>query len=103
MQWSDVTRRPDEKVLRQFGGLCLAIGAAIVAWQTWRATVDWRSYVFGALILAGAIGLIWPAAIRWVYTGWMVAVFPIGWTISRLVIGGMFFLVFTPVALFFRL
>lgn len=102
MQWRDVTRRPDEKVLRQFGGLCLAIGAGIAAWHVWRGTVDWRSYAFGVLAFAGAIGLAWPSALRWLYTGWMVAVFPIGWTISRLIVGLMFFALFTPVAAIFR-
>jgi hypothetical protein len=102
MQWRDVTRRPDEKILRQFGGLCLAIGIGIVAWQAWRGTVDWRSYVFGVLAFAGAIGLASPSAIRWLYTGWMVAVFPIGWTISRLIVVLLFFGLFTPVALLFR-
>ena len=102
MQWRDVTHRPDEKVLRQFGGLCLAIGAGIAAWQLWRGTVDWRSYLCGVLAVAGTIGLAWPPALRWLYTGWMVAVFPIGWTISRLIVGLLFFGLFTPVALLFR-
>jgi hypothetical protein len=47
--------------------------------------------------------MVQPAAIRWVYSGWMIAVFPIGWTISRLMLAGLFYLVFTPVALVFRL
>jgi hypothetical protein len=102
MQWRDVTRRPDTKVLRQFGGLCLAIGAALVAWQAWRGTADWRSYLFGAMAIAGAIGLAWPPAIRWLYSGWMIAVFPIGWAISRLIVALLFFGLFTPVALFFK-
>jgi hypothetical protein len=102
MQWRDVKRRPDVKVLRQFGGLCLAIGAGIVAWQFWRGNVDWRSYVAGALALAGVIGLARPLAIRWFYTGWMAAVFPIGWTISKVIIAFMFFGLFTPVAMCFR-
>jgi hypothetical protein len=103
MQWHDVTRKPDEKVLRQFGGLCLAIGLGVTAWRVSRGAIDWRTYAFGVLAVAGAMGIAWPAAIRWLYSGWMVAVFPIGWTISRLIIMLMFFALFTPVALVFRL
>ena len=102
MQWSDATRRPDERVLRQFGGLALTIGVVIVSWQIWRGTTDWRSYLFGGLALAGAVGLVRPAMIHWLYTGWMIAVFPIGWSISRLIVTALFFALFTPVALLFR-
>ena len=33
----------------------------------------------------------------------MVVAFPIGWTVSKVVLGAMLYLVFTPVALLFRL
>ena len=33
----------------------------------------------------------------------MIAAFPIGWTVSKIVLGAVFLLVFTPVALVFRL
>ena len=102
MQWSEVTRTPEPKVLRQFGGLCLGLGAAVATWRVTRGAVDWKTVAFGALALIGVVGLAWPSAIRWVYSGWMIAVFPIGWTISRLVIALMFFALFTPVALIFR-
>ena len=57
--------------------------------------------VFRATNVAGAEVL--RATARSQVTGWMVAAFPIGWTISRLVIAALFVLVFTPVALVFRL
>jgi hypothetical protein len=102
MEWRDITRTPEPKVLRQFAVLCLGIGGGVAAWRVTRGAVDWRTSVFGALALIGVIGVAWPAGIRWVYSGWMIAVFPIGWTISRLVIALMFFALFTPVALVFR-
>ncbi len=39
---------------------------------------------------------------RPIYIGWMIAAFPIGWAISRLVFTVVFYGVFTPVALWFR-
>lgn len=57
--------------------------------------------MIGAVV--GGLGLARPSAIRPVYTGWMVAAFPIGWTMSRLMIGGVFVFVFTPVAMLFKL
>jgi len=51
----------------------------------------------------GLVGLVRPDAIRYVYTGWMIAAFPIGWTISRLIVTLLFYVVFAPFALVFRL
>jgi hypothetical protein len=63
-----------------------------------------RCWVFAALaVTVGPLGLLWPQTVRWVYVAWMVLAFPIGWTISTVILALMFFLVFTPVALVFRL
>ena len=104
MNWSDVTRKPEQKVLRQFAGLCLGVGVGVAVWRSSRGAIDWGTYAAGGLGLGvGLLGIAWPSAIRWVYSGWMMAAFPIGWTISRLVVALMFFALFTPVALLFRL
>ena len=74
----------------------------IAAWRAWHGQVDgWTQALAVAALGVGGIGLAWPAAVRPIYTGWMIAAFPIGWTISKIVLGGMFYLVFTPLALFF--
>ena len=54
-------------------------------------------------MLVGVTGLIAPAIIRPIYTGWMIVAFPIGWTVSKIALGLMFFLVFLPVGLVFRM
>ena len=102
MQWSDVIRTRETKELRQFAGLCLAVGSALVVWRLWRGGTGWSASIAGLFLIVGAVGAMAPRAISWIYTGWMTAVFPIGWTISRLVVAAMFYLLFTPVALFFR-
>ncbi|HYN09270.1 MAG TPA: SxtJ family membrane protein [Vicinamibacterales bacterium] len=104
MQWSDVVARPSPKVLRQFAVLCLivfGIMAAIGLWRGQGITIPVAIALAG--IAVGLVGVVQPAAIRWIYSGWMIAVFPIGWTISRLMLAALFYLVFTPVALVFRL
>lgn len=104
MQWSDVTAPPSRKMLRQFAGLWLVVFGGLAAWRAWHGQADvWtQALAIGALVVGG-IGLIWPMAIRFVYTGWMIAAFPIGWTISRLVLAVTFYAIFTPVAFIFRL
>lgn len=60
--------------------------------------------VLGAIgLLAALIIWAWPAAGRRLYVGWMLAALPIGWTLSHLVLGAVYYLVLTPVGLIMRL
>ena len=60
--------------------------------------------IFGLLALTvGPIGLARPDWLRPIYVGWMVLAFPIGWTVSQLILGVIFCGVFTPIGLVFRL
>ena|SRR5690349_8853105 len=104
MQWSDVTKAPPSKMLRQFAGLWLIVFGGLAAWRAWHGQTGLLTDVLaiGAVVVGGA-GLIVPAVVRPIYTGWMIAAFPIGWTISKIVISLMFYLVFTPVAIVFKL
>ena len=104
MQWSDVIAPPPPRTLRQFAVLCLVIFGGLAVWRAWSGQIDGWTWGFGAAALfIGGIGAIAPAAIRPVYQGWMIVAFPIGWTVSKLVLAGMLYLLFTPVALVFRL
>jgi len=104
MQWSDVVAAPSSKVLRQFAGLCLVVCGVLAALALWRHHTTTTTIVITGLgITTGLVGLLRPMAIRWVYSGWMIAVFPVGWTVSRLMLAALFYLIFTPVALLFRL
>jgi len=92
------------KTLRQFAALWLVSFVALGAWRAWHGRPD---AVAVALAAAGAgvglAGLARPAIVAPIYRGWMVLVFPIRWTVSWIAMGAAFHLVFTPVALLFRL
>jgi hypothetical protein len=104
MQWSDVTAPPPTKTLRQFAGLCLVVFPALALWRVWRGQPDAIAAAIAAAgLLIGILGLIRPAAIRLVFTGWMVVAFPMGWTLSRIALGLMFYGLITPIAFVFRL
>lgn len=104
MQWSDVVTRPSPNVLRQFAVLCLVVFGILAGLGLWRGQgITIGVAIAIAAIAVGVVGVVQPTAIRWIYSGWMIAVFPIGWTISRLMLAALFYLVFTPVALVFRL
>ena len=59
--------------------------------------------LWGAAALLGTAGLIRPSLMRLVYTLWMGAVYPVGFLVSNLVLGAVFYLVFTPIGLLQRL
>lgn len=104
MQWSDVSFQPSRKTLRQFACLWLAFFGGLAAWQWWGKANPWLAATFALLAATfGPLGLVRPLALRPLYVGWMVAVFPIGWTISKILMGTIYYLVLTPLGLFFRL
>ena len=104
MQWSEVTKAPPPKMLRQFAGLSLVVFGGLAAWRLWHGQTGVVTNVLAIFaVLVGVTGLIAPALVRPIYTGWMIVAFPIGWTVSKIALGLMFFLVFLPVALVFRI
>ena len=104
MQWSDVTKAPSRRTLRQFAVLCLVVFGGLAALRMWRGQDDLQTRIMAvAAAVIGGGGLVAPAAIRPVFTGWMILAFPIGWTVSRVALGILFFAVFTFVSLVFRM
>ena len=43
-----------------------------------------------------------PPVRRWIYVGWIYAAFPIGWTVSHVLIAGIYYLLITPIGLIIR-
>ena len=103
MRWSDIEFNPSAKTLRQFAGLWLLFFGGLALWNGLARGHIWAACVLAVLALAVAlVGLIRPEWVRPIYTGWMVLAFPIGWTVSQVMLAVMFFGVFTPVSLVFR-
>lgn len=80
--------------------MCLAIGGSIRAGAD-PALVAVIIWVVGALAVAATLGA--PALGRAIFLGWMQAAEPIGWTISTLLLAGVYYLVITPLGLMLRL
>ena len=103
MKWADIPLILRSKCSRQFAGLWLMFFGA---WGFYQAVVRGHTtigLIMGLAALAiGLLGLIRPAAIRPIYVGWMVLAFPIGWTVSQLMLAVMFFGLFMPIGLVFR-
>ena len=104
MQWSDVTKAPPERMLRQFAGLFLIVFGGLAAWRFWHGQTGlWTDILAVGAVLVGVSGLIRPSLVRPIYTGWMIVAFPIGWTVSHIALGAVFYVVFTFVGVLFRI
>jgi Saxitoxin biosynthesis operon protein SxtJ len=103
MDWKDVTAPTPPRMLRQFAVVTLVVLGGVAARRAWRGDLG---AITGGLaflgVVIGVVGLWRPRAIRVVYVGAMALAFPIGWTVSRLAMAVLFFLIVTPVALLFR-
>jgi hypothetical protein len=103
MTWADVIREPKPRVLRQFGVLCLVILGGIGLWQILgRDRAVLGGVLVGIGLLSGGLGGFAPRRMRWVFTGAMLLVFPIGFVVSQVMLLILFFLVFLPTGLLLR-
>src|SRR5262245_19424406 len=103
MHWSDINFAPPQRVLRQFAGLWLIFFGLLACWQGFLEDNLSLALAFAAAAaLVGALGLVRPQAVRPIFVGWMVLAFPIGWTISHLLLALLFYGLFTPLGLLFR-
>jgi hypothetical protein len=95
---------PSDRMLRQFAAIAIVFFGAIAARQEFHHHRHGLATVFTVLaVTIGPLGLAWPRVIKPVFIGWMALAYPIGWTVSRIVLGGIFYGLFTPVAWVFRL
>ncbi len=100
----EIKKNPSRRELRQFAGLWLPaflIGLGVVAWHRWGSGEAVLGLAITAL-LSAALGLIKPEFSRKLYLGWMYAAYPIGWTVSFLVLAIIYFLILTPIGLILR-
>ncbi|HZM96720.1 MAG TPA: SxtJ family membrane protein [Vicinamibacterales bacterium] len=95
--------KPSDRMLRQFAALWVLFFGA-VAWRAFaRQQVILAEVLAVAAVTVGPLGLVWPRLIKPIFVTWMMLAFPIGWTVSRIVLGALFYGLFTPLALVFRL
>ncbi|MCZ6836541.1 MAG: SxtJ family membrane protein [Planctomycetota bacterium] len=98
-----INTNPSSKDLRIFAALQL-IFFVIIALILWRrfSSMAASNSIIGMSLLIAILGSWKPALMRPIYVGWMFAVFPIGWTVTHLVLGLVYYLLITPIGLLLR-
>jgi hypothetical protein len=104
MNWSDIPWKPTERTLRQFAALWLVFFSGLAYWHGYVHGRLEVAVVLAALALSvGPLGLARPHLVRPIFVGWIILAFPIGWLVSRVMLACLFYGLFTPVAVVFRL
>ena len=108
----EINFHPDDRTLRQFGWIALA-GFGFVAAIAWFEVLvfsfglgvarPWVVGVCGGLGgVAALFSLVHPRANRPIYVGLAVLTYPIGFVLSYLILGILFFGMIAPVAIVFK-
>ena len=93
----------ETKQLRSFGLMVGSIFALIGVWPTvWRGQSPrlWGLILGSSLIV---LALAWPRSLTHVYRLWMRVGEVLGWINTHLILGGIFYLLFTPLGVCMRL
>jgi uncharacterized membrane protein len=94
----------NEKELRKFGLVTGSIVAVLfglfLPWLFNHGLPVWPWIIAGIL---GVWAMILPATLAPVYKGWMRIGMAVGWFNTRLILGILFFVIFTPIGLIMRL
>jgi hypothetical protein len=100
----EINWNPSRKQLRIFSVLQLAFFAIVAIWLHYGTSyAQIGSIALVVSLIVGVVGFAWPPLMRTVYVVWMALVFPIGWTVSHVVLAMLFYLVITPIAVIMKL
>ena len=109
----EINLNPDEKTLRQFGWIAL-VGFGFIALIAWN---DWLIFAFGlgaakpyVAGIAGGLGvlsalfsLVYPKANQPIFAGLSILTYPIGFVVSYVIMGTLFYVLIAPLAIFFKI
>ena len=98
---TEVTLQNEKKQIRSFGLFVAALCAVIVALELWRGHAVSRVAIgIGAYFLVGAF--LQPI-LRPIFQVWMKIAFALGWFNTRLILGILFYVIFSPISMIQRL
>lgn len=104
LKLSEIRKIATDRTVRQFGGLFLLFALVIAGLQWQRGThiywpVGW--VIIG--LLTGLIAQANPKLVKPLFIGWMILLIPVNWVVSHVILGLLFFFLFTPIGLCRRL
>lgn len=109
----EINLNPDESTLRQFGWIALfGFGfIALIAWNDWLifsfglgAAKPYVAGISGGLgVLSALFSLVYPKANQPIFAGLSILTYPIGFVLSYVIMGTLFYVLIAPLAIFFKI
>jgi hypothetical protein len=102
MNLSQSSTNPSLRVLRQFSALCILFFGLLAVRLALHDRYVAASFFAAFAVIVGPLGVVKPSAVRPIYVTWMKLVHPIGWVVSRVTMAVIFYGLFAPIGLVFR-
>ena len=97
----EINRDPTDRQLRQFGGVCL-LALPAIGWL-WGTTTPTIGVLAGIGLVVAAISFALPGVVRPLFIGVSLVTAPIGLVLGELALLIVYYGVFLPIGLLFRL
>ena len=94
--------KSDKSEFRKFG---ITIGVFLIVlagFLFWRGKESFEIFLVSGIALL-VLGLVIPVLLKPIYWIWMILAVILGWIMTRVILGLLFFIVITPIGLFSRL
>ena len=100
VQWN-----PERKQLRQFAAIWFPAFCGLLGWIVGAKTGQWEAVQIAWTVcgVQAVLGAAYPPAIRPVFVGLILLTYPIGWVVSHVLLGAIFYLLFLPIGLALRM
>src|SRR5438105_693298 len=100
----EINKNPSARELRQFGGIWFPLTCAIMGAGAYSKGHHLAGIIIWSIgLTTGALSVASPAALKPLYLGLMYVTFPIGFVVTHLLLGVLYYLVITPLGLVMRM
>ena len=103
MKLSELDLNPPPRKLRQFSWIWCGVFLALAAWHSRHGATPWTPWLAGIGVAGGVLGTVAPRAMKPAFIGLTLVGFPIGLAVNWLALTLLWYGVFTPIGLVFRL
>ena len=94
--------KSEKSDFRKFG-ITVGLGLMVIAgFLLWRGKESFEILLVSGLVLF-VLGLVIPVVLKPLYWIWMILATILGWIMTRVILGLLFYLVLTPIGIFSRL
>lgn len=102
MAMLEINKNPSAKELVWFGLLLVIFAGGVGSWLFWGGSPFAGKLVWGIGGGLAAVFFAVPPLRKPIYLGWLYAAYPIGYVVSHVIMGVIFYGVVTPVGLLVR-